>query len=228
MPFRKTTDRGLRPGARTLTISALNASRRARRELLLVVPLIVGTVLVYANRQEWFARDLQKPIRFAVAICIAFLGYRLARDLGRSVTPWLFRRMDAATAGTVRFFVRLVLLLVPLLGVLRVAGVNPRTRAGRGGGLGGGFGPPRPAGLRRRVRPRRAADARHRDRRPRAHLGPAVPGRRPGAAPGRRGGRPDRGRRRLARPAVHDARPGRGLRDGPQQRRALRGGRAAA
>src|SRR5688572_24473844 len=106
MPFRKPTDGVLRPGARTLTLSALNASRRARRELIIVVPLIVGTVLVHENRREWFERDLQKPVRFAVAVCIAFLGYRLARDLGRSVMPWLFRRMDAATAGTVGFFVR--------------------------------------------------------------------------------------------------------------------------
>jgi small-conductance mechanosensitive channel len=129
MLFRNATDRGLRPGARTLTLSALNASKRARRELFLVVPLIVGTVLVHENRREWFAQDLQKPVRFAVAICIAFLGYRLARDLGRSVTPWLFRRMDAATAGTVGFLVRLILLLMTVLVVLGVAGINTRTLA---------------------------------------------------------------------------------------------------
>ncbi len=120
---------GFRPGARTLTISALNASRRARRELLLLVPLLVGTILVNSHRQEWFARDLQKPVRLGVALCIAFLGYRLARDLSRSVTPWLFRRMDAATAGTVGFLLRLILLLIALLAVLSVAGINTRALA---------------------------------------------------------------------------------------------------
>jgi small-conductance mechanosensitive channel len=128
MFFRKTQG-ALRPGARTLTLSALNASRRARRELVVVVPLIVGIGLVNAHRRDWFSHDLQKPIRFGVAICIAFLGYRLARDFGRSVTPWLFRRMDAATAGTVGFLVRLCLLTVTLLTVLSVAGINTRTLA---------------------------------------------------------------------------------------------------
>jgi small-conductance mechanosensitive channel len=129
MLFRKNPPGVLRPGARTLTISALNASKRARRELLLVVPLIVGTVLVNAHRREWFPHDLQKPVRYAVAVCIAFLGYRLARDFGRSMTPWLFRRMDAATAGTVGFLVRLILLLITVLVVLSVAGINTRTLA---------------------------------------------------------------------------------------------------
>jgi small conductance mechanosensitive channel len=125
MPFRKPQAGSFRPGARTLTLQALNASKRARRELFLVVPLIVGTALVNAHRRDWFAHDLQRPVRYAVAICIAFLGWRLARDFGRSVTPWLFRRMDAATAGTIGFLVRLVLMIVTLLTVLGVAGIDP-------------------------------------------------------------------------------------------------------
>jgi small-conductance mechanosensitive channel len=129
MLFRKTHGGVLPPGARTLTLSALNASRRARRELIVVVPLIVATALVNAHRRDWFSHDLQKPVRFGVAICIAFLGYRLARDFGRSVTPWLFRRMDAATAGTVGFLVRLCMLMVTLLAVLSVAGINTRALA---------------------------------------------------------------------------------------------------
>jgi small conductance mechanosensitive channel len=128
MPFKKTSE-VLRPGARTLTLQAINASKRARAELLLIVPLIVGTVLVHVHRHEWFSHDLQKPIRYGVALSIAFLGYRLARDFGRVVTPWLFRRMDAATAGTLGFLVRLVLLVITLLSVLSVAGINTRTLA---------------------------------------------------------------------------------------------------
>ena len=129
MLFRKTPDGGLRPGARTLTLSAINASRRARRELLLVVPLVIGTVLVNAHRHQWFSHELQKPVRYGVAVCIAFLGYRFARDFGRGVTPWLFRRMDAATAGTVAFLARLFILMITVLFVLSVAGIDTRALA---------------------------------------------------------------------------------------------------
>ena len=124
MLFNQHPQSGPRPGARTLTLQALNASRRARRELLLVIPLIVGTVLVNENRREWFDHDLQQPIRYAVALVIAFLGYRLARDIGRGTGPWMNRRMDAATAGTLGFFVRLTLLIITLLMVLSVAGIH--------------------------------------------------------------------------------------------------------
>src|SRR4051812_29357476 len=101
----KGEESALRPGARALTLQAINASRRARRELLLIIPLIVVTVLINEHRQDWFRGGLQQPVRFAVAVSIAFLGYRLAKDLARGLTPWLNRRMDAATAGTVGFFV---------------------------------------------------------------------------------------------------------------------------
>jgi small conductance mechanosensitive channel len=130
MRFRKTLDgAALRPGARTLTLQALNASKRARRELLILVPLIIGTVLVNSHRHKWFSHDLRQPVRYGVAVVIAFLGYRLARDLSSSVTPWMFRRMDAATAGTIGFFVRLLLLVITLLVVLSVAGINTGTLA---------------------------------------------------------------------------------------------------
>ncbi len=117
-------DNAMRPGARALTLQALHASKRARRELLVVVPLTVAVLVVYANRAEWFSRDLREPIRYAVALTMLGLGWRLARDFGRSVTPWLFQRMDAATAGTMGFFARLVILLATVLAVLRVAGID--------------------------------------------------------------------------------------------------------
>ncbi len=122
-------DSALRPGARALTLQAINRSRRARRELLVIVPLIVGTFLVDEHRRDWFSPDLQQPVRYAVALSIAFLGYRLARDLARGTTPFLNRRMDAATAGTIGFFVRLVFMIVTLLMVLSVIGIRPGTLA---------------------------------------------------------------------------------------------------
>ena len=58
---------------------------------------------------------------------------------------------------------------------------------------------------RRRLRPRRPADAGQPDRRRGADRRAAVPDRRPRAAAGRWPGRPDRGHRRLARPALRHA-----------------------
>ena len=115
--------------ARALTLQALHSSRRARRELLVVVPLLAGALIVFANRREWFGADWDTPVRIGVAVVIAGLGWRLARDLGRTLMPWLARRLDAATAGTVGFMIRLTLLLVTVLGVLRVVGIQPQTLA---------------------------------------------------------------------------------------------------
>jgi len=127
---RRETPRLVRPGAaRALTLQALHASKRARRELLIVVPLFVGALVVNAHRREWFSADLRTPVRLAVAVVLAALGWRLARDIGRSLAPWLFKRLDAATAGTVNFLIRLAMLFIVVFGVLRIVGIPPRTLA---------------------------------------------------------------------------------------------------
>ncbi len=127
--FRKSERQPLVPGARALTVQAVRASKRARRELLILVPLLVAVILVNENRREWFDADLRPIVRYATAVVIAFLGWRTARDLGNSFVPWIFRRSDAATAGTVGFVIRLAVMIVTLLFVLSVAGINPRTLA---------------------------------------------------------------------------------------------------
>jgi small conductance mechanosensitive channel len=120
----------VRPGAaRALTLQALHRSRAARRELLVVVPLLVGVVVVNSHRREWFAADVQNWVKLGCAAAIGLLGYRLARDLGRGTTPWLTRRLDPATAGTTVFLIRLAFLIITLLVVAHVAGVNGRTIA---------------------------------------------------------------------------------------------------
>ena len=60
---------------------------------------------------------------------LVVLGWALARDLGRWVEPWLFRRVDAGTAGTVSFLIRLSFLAIAALTALRIAGLDPRTLA---------------------------------------------------------------------------------------------------
>jgi len=113
--------------ARSITLHTLQRARRARRELLLVVPLLALTILAYVMREQLFGVDT--PARLAAAVALVVLGWALARDLGRWAEPWLFRRIDAATAGTVSFLIRLSFLAVAALSALRIAGLEPRTLA---------------------------------------------------------------------------------------------------
>jgi hypothetical protein len=64
-----------------------------------VIPLIVVVLLANQYRHEIFWLDL--PVRVFTAIVLLILGWRLARDIGRTLAPGLFKRMDPATAGTV-------------------------------------------------------------------------------------------------------------------------------
>jgi small conductance mechanosensitive channel len=125
--------------------------RRARAEALLLVPLFVAVVVFYDNRvsllgaevlhvhgSEHVTNHLEEPleaiIRILTVIALVILGWAIARDLGRSFGPALFRRLDPATAGTVGFLIRLVTVIVALFVALRVAGIEAKTLA-----LGGAF-----------------------------------------------------------------------------------------
>jgi small-conductance mechanosensitive channel len=138
--LRKSSDH--RPAAATVEavthLSATAAAKlrdnaaRARREALIVTLFVVAVYLVYRYRETLFGLD--DPIRFACALALVGLGWWLARDVGRAVRPALFRRMEAPTAGTVSFLIRLALLGAALLASLRIGGVEPRTLA-----VGGAF-----------------------------------------------------------------------------------------
>jgi len=52
------------------------------------------------------------------------LGWAIARDFGRALSPSLLKRADPATAGTIGFLVRLVTLLAAVIVALRFAGVR--------------------------------------------------------------------------------------------------------
>lgn len=161
--------------ARALTIQAAQRAARARIELAIVIPLIAIVLLANEYRREVFGLDL--PVRVFTAIALLILGWRLARDIGRTLAPQLFRRMDPATAGTVGFLIRLGFLVGAVL--LALPGRGPRAahdrrvRRDRGGVL----------------RPRGAADARQPDRGRGPDLRAPVQGGRPrAAAVGRSGG----------------------------------------
>jgi small conductance mechanosensitive channel len=102
-------------------------ARAAQRRALVLLPLVVGVVLVNRYRMHLF--HLDSPVRLACAIALVGLGAWFARDFGRALGPAMARRMDAGTAGTIGFLIRLVLLVVAVLMALRIAGLTPRTLA---------------------------------------------------------------------------------------------------
>jgi small-conductance mechanosensitive channel len=114
------------------------AVRRARVEVLLLVPLFVAVVLLYDNRADLglghSSQGVESLVQIVTVVLLLILGWAIARDAGRALGPALFRRMDPATAGTVGFLIRLATVALALLVALLVAGVDPRTLA-----VGGAF-----------------------------------------------------------------------------------------
>ena len=110
------------------------AVKRARIELLLLLPILVGVVVVYTQRKEIFGPGLALPVRIASVVVMLILGWSLARAAGRSLGPLLFRRMDPATAGTVGFLIRLATILITFFAAANIAGLSARSLT-----LGGAF-----------------------------------------------------------------------------------------
>ena len=105
------------------------AARRARRDAVILLPLLAGVLLAYGNRDRFFGAGVDMPVRVGTVIALLILGWAFARALGRAAGPALFRRMDPATAGTVGFLIRLAFIGVTLLAALRIAGLRPETIA---------------------------------------------------------------------------------------------------
>jgi len=120
---------GLTPGA----------VRRAQLQLLVFAPLFAGVILVWDYRDALFGlceegntgchftasvRTDTTILQVFVVIALVLLGWQLARDFGRAISPMLFRRMDAAAAGTTGFLIRLVALVLSLVVALRFADIS--------------------------------------------------------------------------------------------------------
>jgi small-conductance mechanosensitive channel len=116
--------------------------KRARLEALVLLPLFVAVVVFYDNRVSVLgtagppghpATSLEEPLEAAVraitVLALVILGWAIARDIGRSLGPPLFRRLEPATAGTVGFLIRLFTVVLALVVALRVAGIEARTLA---------------------------------------------------------------------------------------------------
>ncbi|MGI8674881.1 MAG: mechanosensitive ion channel family protein [Thermoleophilaceae bacterium] len=95
--------------------------------MLVITPLVGAVIFAYLYRVELFGTD--RPIRIAAVVALVILGWFFASALGRALGPLLFRRLDAGTAGTVGFLIRLFTIAAAVLVALRVAGLPPGTLA---------------------------------------------------------------------------------------------------
>lgn len=104
------------------------AVRRARGEIAIALPLLVAVLVVYFNRYSIFGikpgSDSDSWIKWGTVVLLLFLGWTVARAIGRAAGPTFFRRMDPATAGTFGFVMRLLTMAITVLLALGVAGVN--------------------------------------------------------------------------------------------------------
>jgi small conductance mechanosensitive channel len=112
---------------------ARRAARGARREIVVLGPVLVAILVIYDQRHA-IAPGFERYVRYGTVVALVLLGWRIARDIGRAVGPELLRRLDPSTAGTVGFLIRLAAIVVAVLAALRIAGVHQSDLA-----LGGAF-----------------------------------------------------------------------------------------
>lgn len=113
--------------------------RLARRHLMVAVPVLIICVIAEAAALDhissvhghWIVG--KAPVRIAAVAVVIFLGWVISRDLAR-LAPWIFKRMDPGTAGTVEFGIRFVCVAATFLGALAVGGITVQALA-----VGGAF-----------------------------------------------------------------------------------------
>jgi small conductance mechanosensitive channel len=103
--------------------------KRARIEALVLLPLLATVLLFYTHREQLVGREWDTAARLATAGVLLALGWNFARDVGRALAPWLFKRMEPGTAGAVGFVIRLATMAAAVVLALRIAGLTPRTLA---------------------------------------------------------------------------------------------------
>jgi small conductance mechanosensitive channel len=113
--------------AKQLREHAAERAKRARTQIVVIVPLIAAVVFAYSHRRALFGLDV--PVRIACVLALVLLGWSFAMNLGRATGPTLLRRLDAGTAGTVAFLIRLITLIMSVTVALRLAGLRPETLA---------------------------------------------------------------------------------------------------
>lgn len=98
---------------------------------LVVFGLLTALVLVlFINRKEIFPGlfpEYGTEVRVVTAVLLFAFGWGFAAAFGRTITPFVLRRLDPGTAGTVAFAIRLLSILVIAAIALAIAGVRPET-----------------------------------------------------------------------------------------------------
>ena len=131
------------------------AVKRAQREAMVLIPLFIAIDVVYDHRRNLFGPGKESPVAYEhsnyahylgkhgtlttplqilLAIALIIIGWAIARDFGRFAGPTFLRRMDPATAGTVGFVMRALLVVLVAIVALSVAGASFKTLL-----VGGGF-----------------------------------------------------------------------------------------
>src|SRR5579875_863073 len=118
-------------------------ARAAQRKLAVLIALLAGVLVAFAERQALFgvggpqcppgAQHCIEHPDTAVRVAAIVLLIAVAREGGRALGPLLFRRMEPATAGTVGFLVRLVTVVLVILVALIVGGLNGKEALAYGG-----------------------------------------------------------------------------------------------
>jgi small conductance mechanosensitive channel len=108
--------------ARQLSQQAVARARRARLEILLLIPVVAAVLYALDRRQELFGLD--QEVRIAAAVMLVVLAWSIARRIGQVLRPRLGSQFDRGTAGVVDWVVRLGSLALTILVALRIAGVD--------------------------------------------------------------------------------------------------------
>jgi small conductance mechanosensitive channel len=101
---------------------AIQRAKGARRQAILLGLLVTAVLVTYNYRTKLFGLDL--PVRIASAIILIVLGWAFARAIGRAMGPSLLGRMEARTAGTAGFLVRLIAMAVTVLVAVDLVGLR--------------------------------------------------------------------------------------------------------
>ncbi len=102
--------------------------RRAQRQLVVLIPLLVAVLLLFYHGKEWFGLDTDATwVRVVTVLLVLGLGWLISRAFGAAAAPTFFRRMDPATAGPVGFLFQLAGVAITLVIALGVAGVSAAT-----------------------------------------------------------------------------------------------------
>jgi small-conductance mechanosensitive channel len=96
---------------------------------VLVFGALIAAVLVLFSRQSELFPGLDTEVRVITVGALVILGLAFGRNIGRSVGPALYRRLDPGAAGTIGFLIRLLTVAVVVMVALRIAGLDPRALA---------------------------------------------------------------------------------------------------